>query len=246
MGKSQGTELLPGVFALDTALWMAKDKALVLADLHLGLEEAFNRQGVLLPRFNFEDIKKRLEKKVFPKAEPEIIIINGDLKHEFGKISEQEWHEVIEMLRLLQAHCKRTVLIRGNHDKILGPIAKWEGLSIEEEGLFLEKSRVFVSHGETIPSSAEFKKAKTIAIGHEHPAVTIRERYKREQFKCFLVGKFKDKSLIVQPSMNAVSIGTDVKRQQLLSPFLRRSIETFRVFAVADKVYDFGKLGALE
>jgi len=240
-----GKEIIKGIFALDAALWIAADRALVLADLHLGIEEMFNRQGVLLPRTNFNDIKERLEKKILPKAKPELIVINGDLKHEFGAVSEQEWQEAIGMLRLLQAHCGRIVLIRGNHDRILEPIAKWESISIEESGVLLPKSAVFVTHGEKIPKTAEFKKAKTIIIGHEHPAISIREQYKQELFKCFLVGKFRGKNLVVQPSMNAVNIGTDVRGSRLLSPFLRGGAENFNVFAVADKIYDFGALGDL-
>jgi hypothetical protein len=241
----EGTKLAKGIYALKTGLWIQPDKALIIADLHLGIEEMLNRQGVMLPRFNFRETKKTLE-KIFAQIKPETVIINGDLKHEFGSISEQEWSEVIDMLRFMQQHCKKIVLIKGNHDTILGPIAKWENLKIEEEGVFLRKSGAFVTHGETIPKSPEFKKAKTVVIGHEHPAITIREQYKREQFKCFLVGKFKGKQLIAQPSMNAVSIGTDVRRQQLLSPFLQHSLGSFKVFAVADKVYDFGKLGELQ
>ncbi len=239
-------ELLPGIFALDLGLWAAEDKALVIADLHLGIEEMYNRQGILLPRHNFADIKKRLERKIFPKAKPAVIVINGDLKHEFGSISEQEWQEVTGMLRLLQRKCKKIVLVRGNHDKILGPIAKWEGIEIKDGGVLLPKSGVFVTHGELIPKSGLFRQAHTVVIGHEHPAVTIKEQYKHEQFKCFLVGRFKLKRLIVQPSMSAVSLGTDVLEEGTLSPFLKEGMEKFKVYAVADKVYSFGELRELE
>ncbi|MBN2066865.1 MAG: metallophosphoesterase [Candidatus Diapherotrites archaeon] len=239
-------ELSKGIFALAEAAWVEADKALVIADLHLGIEEMLNRQGVMLPRFNFAQIKRRLEKRAFSRVKPELIVINGDLKHEFGSISEQEWSEVIDMLRFLQQHCSRIVLVKGNHDTILGPIAKWENIKIEEEGILLEKSRVFATHGSAIPKAGQYRKAKTVLIGHEHCAVTIREQYKQEQFKCFLVGKFNGKNLIAMPSMNTVSIGTDVRREQLLSPFLQQPLGRFRVFAVADKTYNFGKLPGLD
>ena len=148
--------LLPGVFAVGLGLWIEKDNALVIADLHLGIEEMFNKQGNLLPRFNFREIKKHLLERVFAKARPELIIINGDLKHEFGMVSEQEWSEVIDMLRFLQSKCSKLVLIRGNHDKILGPIADWENLELEEEGILLGKSSIFVTHGHQIPKSKAF------------------------------------------------------------------------------------------
>lgn len=238
--------LLPGIFALGKGLWLEKDNAFVIADLHLGIEFMFNKQGVMLPRSNFKEIKKHLLEYVFPFTKPALVIINGDLKHEFGTVSEQEWSEVIDILRFLQGFCKKLVLVRGNHDTILGPIAKWENLKIEKEGILLRKSNVFVTHGEVIPKSAAFKKAKTVVIGHEHPAVTIREQYKSEQFKCFLVGKFQGKRLIAMPSMNTVAIGADVRKEELLSPFLQQPLGNFKVFAAADKLYDFGKLGKLD
>ena len=241
----QHKRLLPGIFAKGLALWMEADKALVIADLHLGIEEMFNRQGMMLPRFNFSEIRKHLEKKVFPGTKPELIVINGDLKHEFGVVSGQEWSEVIDMLRLLQKHCKKIVLVRGNHDKVLGPIANWEGLGIEKDGVLLPKSLAFVTHGREMPKGGEFGKAKAVIIGHDHSAVTIREQYKSERYKCFLVGKFHGKNLIAMPSMSIVSIGSDVKGK-LLSPFLQKGIEKFRVFAVADKTYDFGPLGEMD
>jgi hypothetical protein len=172
-------------------------------------------------------------------------VINGDLKHEFGSVSEQEWSEVIDMLRFLQQKAKRLVLVRGNHDTILGPIANWEGLEIEKQGVFLEKSQCFVCHGEKIPKGLGYQKASTIVIGHEHPAVRIRDKNREEQFKCFLVGKFGKKNLIAQPSLNQAAMGSDPK-EQALSPFLKQDISKFRVFAVEDKVYDFGKLGKLD
>jgi len=239
-------EILPGISAFGLALWVEKNKALVIGDLHLGIEEMFNKKGVMVPRFNFLAIKKHLLDRVFSKAKPKIIVINGDLKHEFGTVSGQEWSETIDMLRFLQRHCKRLVLVKGNHDTILGPIAKWENLKIEKEGILLPKSRVFVTHGEKVPKGEGFKKAKTVVIGHEHPSVKIRDRHKEEKFKCFLAGKFKEKKLVVMPSLNFVSIGSDVRSNETMSPFLENGVKNFNVFAVADKIYNFGKLKDLD
>lgn len=239
-------EILPGIEAIGLGLWIKKDKTLVIADLHLGIEEMFNKQGTMLPRFNFNKIKKHLEEKIFPNVKPEKIVINGDLKHEFGSISEQEWSETIDMLRLLGKKCKKIVLVRGNHDTVLGPIAKWEKLEIKKEGTLLKKSNTFVTHGEEIPKSEEFKKAKTIIISHEHPAITIREKYKEETFKAFLIGKYREKNLVVQPSMNQVTTGTNAKEERFLSPFLQQDTGEFEAYATADKAYYFGHLNELE
>ena len=114
-------EIHPGIAAVDLGLWLQKEKILILADFHLGFEEALNRIGVFVPRLQFKDTVKRLE-KIFEQVKPEKIIINGDLKHEFGKISMQEWRDTLKVIDLLSTHCKQIVLVRGNHDTILGPI----------------------------------------------------------------------------------------------------------------------------
>ena len=89
----------------------------------------------------------------------------------------------------------------------------------------------------------EIKNSKLIIMGHEHPAIGLKEKAKYEVFKCFLVGKFRNNTLIVLPSFNNLTIGTDVLRQKLLSPFLQDNLRNFSAFIVEDnKVLDFGKL----
>jgi len=68
---------------IDLALFFPKKKILIISDLHLGYEEALNRKGVLIPRFQFKDTITRL-KPILETTKPETVIINGDLKHEFG------------------------------------------------------------------------------------------------------------------------------------------------------------------
>jgi len=72
-------------------LGLYSKKTLIMTDFHIGYEEALNKQGILMPRFQFREIIERLE-NIFRKLKGKIdnIVILGDLKHEFGTISEQE------------------------------------------------------------------------------------------------------------------------------------------------------------
>lgn len=225
---------------IDLGLWIKKNKLLVLTDFHIGFEEALNKQGILVPRFQFKDIIQRLE-KILAKAKPGTIVINGDVKHEFGRISDQEWRETLKLIDFLAKHCKNLLLTNGNHDTILGPIAKKRNIKIVD---FFEADGILVIHGNKIPK--DISKYKTIIIGHEHPAVSIHESGRKEKFKCFLVGKYKRKTLIVQPSFNLVTEGTDVLKEGILSPFLKQRLDNFDVYVAADKVYGFGKLKNLK
>jgi len=229
-------EISEGIEIADLGLWIPKSRTLVFADFHMGFEEALNKTGVLIPRFHLKDVITRLE-KIFAKVKPETIVINGDIKHEFGKISEQEWRETLKLIDFLAKHCKRLVLVKGNHDKTAGHIAGKRGM---ETAGFFESGKILIIHGDKIPKSIE--KYSAIIIGHEHPAVSMRDSGRVERFKCFLCGKYLRKTLIVQPSFNLVTEGTDVLREKTLSPFLEQSLDRFKVYVAGDKTYDFGRI----
>ncbi|VVB99678.1 Calcineurin-like phosphoesterase superfamily domain protein [uncultured archaeon] len=224
------------------SLWLKNEKTLAMSDLHLGYEEMLNSQGVMVPRINFQQIGEALEKNAFPRTgRLEKIIICGDLKHEFGTISTQEWKEVLDMLGMLSQHAKEIILVKGNHDTILGPIASFAGVRVEEEH-FLEKEKVLFLHGDKIPAKEKLDAARTIVIGHEHPCITVSDGVKAETYKCFLRGKFRGKNLVVLPSMNFIAIGSEVTREKPMSPLIK-NVEEFEVFAVEGKeMFGLGKL----
>ena len=255
-------KILPDVEIIDLALFL--DSTLVIADAHIGYEEALNKQGVLVPRLQFEEMVKRME-KIFNELKNkkiERIVVNGDLKHEFGTISEQEWRNTLKFLDLLAKHCDEIILIKGNHDNILGPIARKrnvqvldcfiieslnekhnnENKSIIKMAFKKSKNKILITHGNKIPDKELLKNVSAVIIGHEHPAISIKDGPRIEKFKCFLKGKYKGKNLIVQPSFNSIIEGTDVMRDKILSPFLKQNLDNFEVYVVEDKVYEFGKL----
>jgi len=220
----------------DLALYLKPDNVLIIADLHLGFEEALNKQGILVPRFQFRDLVKRLEKVLDRKYK--LIIVNGDIKHEFGKISEQEWRETLKILDLLSKHAEKVILVKGNHDTILGPIARKKGVEIAESVIV---GNNLIMHGHELAKNIP-KDIKTIIIAHEHPAISLKEPGRIERFKCFLKGKYKTKNLIVMPSYNPLVEGSDILQEKMLSPYLKQNLDNFEVFVVEDKVYSFGKL----
>lgn len=233
---------------IDLALFIPEESALIISDLHIGYEEALTKQGILIPKFHFKDLILRLmkildsAKKKNKDEKLELIVINGDLKHEFGNISDEEWRNTLKTIDFLGKYSKKLLLIKGNHDKILGPIADKRSIDVVDNVLIGD---VMVLHGDIIPKDIP-KDIKTIIIGHEHPAIGLREGVRVENYKCFLVGKWKKYKLIVMPSMFQINEGTDVLKEKLLSPFLQKDLGNFDVFIVADEVYEFGKLKKLE
>ena len=274
-------------------LGLYSKKTLIMTDFHIGYEEALNKQGILMPRFQFKEIIQRLDSILnrLKSRKIERIVILGDLKHEFGTISEQEWRHTLRLLDYLGKHCKEIILLKGNHDKILGPIAEKRNVKVRDyyiiepmkndnrmpiakktneqapitkqtnnknkqkiinitralKNLVIKNSqkstgKILCLHGDKIPSKELLEGISTIIIGHEHPAVSIKDGPRAELFKCFLIGKWKRKDIIVVPSFNLVTEGTDVMKERLLSPFLKGNLRNFEVVVVGDKLYGFGKV----
>ena len=103
-----------------------------------------------------------------------------------------------------------------------------------------------ILHGDIIPegfdSLLKKEKIKTIIIGHEHPAISLKDGPRVEHYKCFLKGSWKKYDLIAMPSFSPIVEGTDILKEDLLSPFLNQDLNDFNIYIVGDKVYDFGKL----
>jgi len=233
---------------VDKALYLTKQKILVIADLHIGYEEALNKEGILVPRTQFRELVCDLEKifRQLKKAKKEIekIIVLGDLKHEFGEISQQEWRETKEILDLLKKRAEKVILIKGNHDTILEPIAKRKELRIRD--FYIEDGICFL-HGHKLFPECLDKKIKMLVVGHRHPAVVLADKYKKEKYKCFLFGKWKGKEAILIPSFFSFIVGSDIlmnsdNNYMFISD---KELEKFEVYVVGDKVYRFGELKSL-
>ena len=231
-------EISKGIKIVDTALWFSLEKVLVINDLHIGYEEALHRKGILVPRFQLEQIMNQL-KIILQKTKARKVIINGDLKHEFGRALRQEWKEVLHFLDFTLANVPEMIIIKGNHDPVIKPIVDKKGIVVVSEYMVGD---TLIVHGDELVKT----NAKRIVIGHEHPAITIREGSKWEKYKCFLKGKWrdneKDRELIAVPSFNPLLEGTDVLKEQLLSPFLE-DFKNFEAYVVGEKgAFGFGKI----
>lgn len=219
------------------------DNIFVISDIHVGYEEALNKQGVLIPRHQFEETMQDL-KKIFVELEnkkekiKEIVIL-GDLKHEFGEISDSEWRDTFKFLEYLFEKCKKIICIKGTHDTILAPILR-KFPSVKFLDYYINDNVAFL-HGDKdqgFCNPIRDKQIKLIVRGHLHPAITISSGAKKETYKCFLVGKEKGKEIIILPSFLPIIEGMDVSG---MGEFFN-----FKVFVVGDKVYEFGKVKNIE
>jgi len=218
------------------------EDTLILGDLHLGYEEALNAEGIMVPRFQYQKILTRLE-AIIEKTKCSRVIVNGDLKHEFGRITRQEWKEISNFIGFLKDNFQEVVLIKGNHDNFTRFIAERTNLQVYDR---FSIGNYLILHGDKVPDDLEDIGEKTLIIGHEHPCVGLKSGERLEKIKCFLKGSFKGKNLIVMPSFNFVTEGSDILHEKALSPFLRDKtvdVNDFEVFGVENfEVFYFGRV----
>jgi putative SbcD/Mre11-related phosphoesterase len=179
-----------------------EDKILVISDLHIGYDE-------YLGIGNFEVVEQILKdlKDIFNNKKINKTIILGDLKHEFGKISDKEWRDTLKVLDFIKSNCKSIILIKGNHDNILLPIVKRREIKIKD---FYQWKDFCFLHGDNIWEKCFL--SKILILGHLHPSIKLSDEYKSERYKCFLKGMWKRKKIYVLPSFNEISFGYDLKK----------------------------------
>lgn len=234
---------------LDNSL-LINNEILVFTDFHIGYEEHLFGKYVPI-RAQFDEIIKNLD-QIFILLEKENvkikeIIILGDLKHEFGEISDSEWRETLSLLDYFLKKSKKIILIKGNHDNILGPIARKREVELRD---YYKVGNICFLHGDKIHSECE--DSDILIMGHLHPAVTIYDSYKKEKFKCFLKGKWKDKEVVIIPSFVPLVFGYDLKDLDNLEKgfsFIdNKTLKNFEVIIYnnkENKEYNFGKLKKL-
>jgi len=211
-----------------------KNEILIIGDLQLGYEDQLRNNGVMVPKFQYKDIIDRL-RGIFSKYKIKKIILNGDIKHEFGKINPQEWDEVLGLFDFLEKNVSEIIVIKGNHDVILESILARKDMELFDR---YDDDYLTVVHGDKLIDNLN----KVVVIAHEHPAISFSEK-PSEKFKCFLVGKFKKSKLIVMPSFTEITVGSDVSRNKFLGPYLD-DINKFECILIDDKsnARNFGKL----
>jgi hypothetical protein len=226
-------------------LFFPKQGILAVGDLHLGYEKMLKAQGIMLPFNQLDDTKKELKEiieKIDRKRIKKIIFL-GDIRHSFG-FEKEEYFEVRNFLRFLEEEYSgiEIVLIKGNHDTIQKDIHR--DFYIEDGILFCHGDRYFFEMSD--------KKIKMIVMGHIHPAVIVSDNIgvKREKYKAFLVGGFKEKRIIVVPSFFQMIEGSEINEEYAYkdgwSIIPKKNLKNFDTYVVGeDEVYKFGKFGEL-
>ncbi len=217
-------------------------EVLVISDLHLGYGEVLRRNGVLVPTNYYTIILQEFETIFSHVGYVNEVVILGDLKHEIGHILRDERDEVRKLFVFLAERCNKITIVKGNHDVMLEYMVFNEKTKIVD--FYTWKGYVFI-HGDRDFPEIYVKEIHTWLLGHLHPAVSLREGTKEEKYKCFLVGSYDKKKIIIMPSFFPVNEGTDPRDTGMDIPW-RFAFRKFEVKIVEGLfVLDFGLLGAI-
>ena len=225
---------------------------LAIGDLHVGYEHALVKSGILIPEQQVTGIIEELRKIILEIKNKGFvlkkIIFLGDIKHFFN----YEWKEKFnfnKILEFLRTFVKDSdiILIKGNHDKF-----DFSGKKMKN---YYIKNGIAFFHGHmNFPQVLE-KEIKTWVIGHLHPSIILSDKaeVKREKYKCFLVGKFNKREVIIAPSFFGIIEGSALNDERyypeegfsVVSP---KELKKFEVFAINDngEILNFGKIGKLK
>lgn len=159
-------------FLPEKAVHWPKRRTLMVADLHWGKAEIFQKAGIPVSSAILQDDLQKLQ-RLIESLQIERLILLGDLMHGRQGMTEA-LAETIRDWR--QSVSTDILLIRGNHDRHLILPETWNMTVVHEsyqDGPFL-----FSHHPQSRPSAFTW-------CGHLHPVVIVGSRNDRLRLPCF-------------------------------------------------------------
>jgi len=219
--------MMPTPIWNERALFIKKEKAVVIADVHIGIEFEYSQQGVNIG----VQTDKLLErcKRLIEETAAEKLVIVGDLKHiilakdeEQREMMRKERREVRKFLKVLDEYADIWI-VKGNHDgRLQSKYAKIFGV----KGMQIDD--ISFAHGHCW-AGEEVMNGKIIVLAHIHPFIRIttkigysylqpcwvRGKFQREKFlEKYKNGNHKMK-FIIMPAFNPLCGGIAVNREKM-------------------------------
>jgi hypothetical protein len=210
-----------------------KERLLVVADYHAGIECGLQREGVELD--SRADARRQRLLSLLDRTSPDRLLVLGDLGHAIGDPWDVEREEIESLLDSVTDRLPVTV-VRGNHDGDIEAIAEPFGRVSLTPGHGTRIGSLGFAHGHTWPSP-DVLSADVLCVGHEHPVVNLEDEVGGGRVeRVWLRGEAVPEpfaefhgtdlpvpdELVVFPAYNDLSGGTwvNVEGQEFLSPFL--------------------------
>lgn len=199
------------------------EKALVIADLHIGYERELEKKGINVPSQSKKMIKNVSE--LLKNTEVKKLVINGDFKHNIPKSSWQEYNEIPEAVDQWLKIIDEIHLLPGNHDGGIDRYLPSDVILHDSSGAVIDGVGFF--HGHAHPSD-EVLSTNNLVIAHCHPTVSFIDSLdEREKKECWVKMEYKnekgDGEAVLIPHLNPLLGGVSVNEDGYLGPFLKNS-----------------------
>jgi uncharacterized protein len=224
-------------------VWHEPTRTAILADLHLGALTARNLVGSKMAQAWGELVARK----------PRQVILAGDVMDDsaVGTVEIQACRGLLAMLDRTGAGgggC-RVIVTPGNHDPAgLGALLGVDSAAEVRVGRYL------VSHGHELTAS----RPGVWIVGHQHPAVILRDRVRSARMGCYAVGagSAQRPEMVLLPAFSSAAggpVGTNLLTgRQWILPVPRPGAERIRVYGLVERregeprVLDFGTLAGLQ
>jgi metallophosphoesterase superfamily enzyme len=144
-----------------------EQRLLVVADLHFGIEADLAAHGLHFRSRSADRLERLL--KIIDAADPEMLLLLGDIKHSIPSLTRQEFHELPGILNAIRDRISLKVF-PGNHD--IGIERYLAGNELQpKDGAVLDG--VGYLHGHMYPSP--LLAGHLIVIGHHHPQLSLKD-----------------------------------------------------------------------
>ncbi len=219
------------------------DDILVVADLHIGLEEELREKGVRIPS-RAEVMGRRLLEVADRRGASRLAIL-GDVKHLVPKMASRERRDVYVFFRDLASGFREITIAQGNHDGMLKNIVPRNVRFKPAYGFRV--ADVGFCHGHAWPYK-KVMEANVLLMGHNHPAAATRNPYAGLN-RTFLGTMCRypklPKEAIVVPSFNELCGGMPVNdiRARFIGPLFDEDL--VRVEDASVHLLDGTNLGRL-
>jgi hypothetical protein len=186
-------------------------RVLVVADLHMGIESGLERHGVHIA--SRSDARADRVIACIEEAQPDLLLLLGDVKHNVPVTSRQEYRELPGVLQSFRDRVPIAVA-PGNHDGGIGRFLE-PGELLPADGMLIDG--VGYLHGHTHP--APELPGHLVVIGHHHPVVSLVDTVgcAARARPAYLYSGFEEPSgertrLLFVPAFNEFAGGIDVGR----------------------------------
>lgn len=191
------------------------ETAVVIGDVHIGLEAALARGGVTVPD-QTAHLRERVERLLNEHRAQRLVVV-GDLKETIARSSSSDIARLRAFVRDLGAAVD---LVPGNHDADLSWLGI-EGVTMHPAtGMKLED--VALTHGHVWPAE-DIMDARFLVTSHNHPMLGLRDELgKLQKEPCWVRGPFtraararyprlpKAAQFVILPAFNELLSGTPI------------------------------------